>query len=102
MRGDELCIGQMRTESERIDGGNHDVIIPVGDKYRLRDLFQISVRLASGLLPGGHRCELGSGGLCSGQRVFVFCPQCKPLHKLVPSRLARLRGCKKQLEQLFT
>jgi hypothetical protein len=40
---DELRIGQMRAESERIDGGNHDVVISVGDEYRLRDLLQISV-----------------------------------------------------------
>src|SRR6266851_1533630 len=51
---DELRIGQMRTESERIDGGNHDVVIPIGDKRRLRDLLQISVGLASGFLPGSH------------------------------------------------
>jgi hypothetical protein len=46
---DELRIWQMRAESERIDGGNHDVIIPVGNKCRPRELLQISVRLASGL-----------------------------------------------------
>jgi hypothetical protein len=63
---DELRIGQMRAESERIDGGNHDVVISVGDEYRLRDLLQISVGLASGLLPSSHRCELGSSRLRGG------------------------------------
>jgi hypothetical protein len=46
---DELRIWQMRAESERNDGGNHDVIIPVADKYRLRDFLQVNQWLASGL-----------------------------------------------------
>ena len=44
---DELRIGQTRAKGERIDRGNHDVVIPVGDKYRLRDLFQVRVGLGS-------------------------------------------------------
>jgi hypothetical protein len=42
----------MRAERERIDRRNHDVVFPVRDKHRLRDLLQISIGLASGLLPG--------------------------------------------------
>src|ERR1700730_1265319 len=95
---DELRIGQIRAESKRIDGGNHDVVIPVGNQYRLRDLLQISEGLSSGFLPSGHRCDLGSGRLCSGWSVLIFCPPCQPLHKLAPSRLARFRGCEKQRE----
>jgi hypothetical protein len=59
----ELRIGQMRAERERIDRRNHDVVFPVRNKHRLRDLLQISIGLASGLLPGSHRRELRSGRL---------------------------------------
>ena len=30
---DELRIGQMRAKGERIDARNHDVVVPVCDKY---------------------------------------------------------------------
>ena len=36
----EVRIGQMRAERERIDRRNHDVVFPVRDKHRLRDLLK--------------------------------------------------------------
>ena len=95
---DELCIGQMLAESERVDSRNHRVVVPIRDKYRLRDLFQISVRLAPRLCPLRHCCQLCSGGLSSSWRVLVPCPPCKPFDKSMSSRLARFRGFEKQLE----
>ena len=65
----ELGIGQMRAERKRIDGRNHDVVVPV-DKYPLLDLLQVSVGLTSGFLPGGHRCEpRGPVAASSGRRT---------------------------------
>ena len=44
---DELRIGQMRAERERVHRRDHDVVVPVGDEYRLRDPLQFSVGFAS-------------------------------------------------------
>ena len=44
---DELRIGQMRAERERVHRRDHDVVVPVGDQYWLCDLLQLSVGLAS-------------------------------------------------------
>ena len=35
---DELGIGQMRAESKRVDGRDHRIVVPIRDKYRLRNL----------------------------------------------------------------
>ena len=35
---DELGIGQMLAESERVDSRNHRVVVPIRDKDRLCDL----------------------------------------------------------------
>lgn len=44
---DELRIGHMRAKSERVHRRDHDVVVPVGDQYRLGNLLQLSVGLAS-------------------------------------------------------
>jgi len=79
---DELGVWQMLGESEGIDGGNHDVVVPVRDEHRLRDLLQISVVLASGPGPGSHRYELGSGSLRCSRSILIFRPPCEPPHEL--------------------
>ena len=81
---DELGIGQMLAECERVEGGDHRVVVSVGDKYRLRDLLQISAGLVSGLGPHGHRCKLGSG--CLGTSWSVLIPSSVPavLETLAP------------------
>ena len=44
---DELRIGQMRAERERVHRRDHDVVVPVGDQHRLSNLLQLSVGLTS-------------------------------------------------------
>ena len=70
---DELGIGQMFAESERVDGGDHRVVAPIGDKYRLLDLLHVSEAFAYGPGPGSHCCQLGSRRLCRSWTVLIFC-----------------------------
>src|SRR5580700_7375427 len=95
---DELGIRDVLAESERVDCGNHDVVIPVCDQHWLHDLLQISVGLAAGLLPSRHRRELGARCLGGGWNVLIRCALRKPFHELAPSGLASLCGCKKKLQ----
>ena len=67
----ELRVGEMLAESERVDRRNHDVVVPVCDQHWLPDLRQISVRGTAGLLPSRHRRELGSRCLRGGWGVLI-------------------------------
>src|ERR1700677_1713624 len=95
---DELRVRQMLAQRERVDCGNHDVVIPIGDKYGLSDFLQIGMGLTSGLLPGTHCCELRTRCLRSSWSVLILRPLCKPLDKLASSRLAAFGGFEKQFE----
>src|SRR4029077_4970413 len=95
---DELRVGQMLAESVRVDCGDHDVVISIGHKYRLRNLLQVGVWFASGLLPGRHRCELCARCLRGGWSVRIFPPPRKSLDKLTSSRLASFSGFEEQFE----
>jgi hypothetical protein len=59
----ELRIGNVLRERERVNRRHHDVVMSVYDKSWLFDCFQIGIALSSGLTPLHQGRELALHGL---------------------------------------